>query len=543
MTQSLSSIFGSHALLPVKPDGTAAVVMPDGFAAMMNAMDGGAVVAAVALEAVTEPASGGSTGLSTEPGQAASQPADLAADEDEPTIVVLAMPLVQHPIQVMLAKLSMPETIPDQQLSGLSQQITGTKDPVTPGSTQHQPSIAVPETSAPPLSDPTQLADRQLTLPPLSVPLAEGLPRHSFTDLPESVSEQSTGNDPVLAAKPMFVLAAPAPPTFAQTPLLTPETAQLPTADHRLNLQDVIVQTADNPARMVVRPATDPAIPRGGAVSAIELAIRTNTGEPIADIAANDVAVEQDLRVTDGLPAVPRIIANVELPNVQARQITAADSTANAALPATVDTGAFDTYGSKTRADPINQDGPPLPATAFSSQELSSIANQSQPAAAMTGMATSVLPVSTAPSPIDPEVSHTLYPIPVAPSDVPRLLASIALDRPAQTIDLRLDPVELGSVSFAMDNTPTGLTITITAERPETIDLMRRHADQFLADLRQAGFANPSLNFGQSSGGQEYRNPGQDRPAPTTGLPLPTAHEPFASPARPVAQTGLDLRL
>ena len=90
------------------------------------------------------------------------------------------------------------------------------------------------------------------------------------------------------------------------------------------------------------------------------------------------------------------------------------------------------------------------------------------------------------------------------------------------------------------------LHLIVTCERAETLDLMRRHAEQLLQDLRASGFSGSTLDFAQWSNRQERRESGD----------LPDAgHEeggtgPAASPARSTytRQTarpdgGLDLRL
>lgn len=133
---------------------------------------------------------------------------------------------------------------------------------------------------------------------------------------------------------------------------------------------------------------------------------------------------------------------------------------------------------------------------------------------------------------------------------LPQLVAAALRDDPARQVEFRLDPPELGAVRFQMDQRSNDLVITIIAERPETLDLMRRHGEQLLADLRQAGFQGASLNFGSSTGqghlGQGgFGSHGQGS-APPADPNAPPPAPGFAAPTPPPPRTakgGLNLRL
>jgi hypothetical protein len=111
-------------------------------------------------------------------------------------------------------------------------------------------------------------------------------------------------------------------------------------------------------------------------------------------------------------------------------------------------------------------------------------------------------------------------------------------------IDIALDPPELGRVRLSMVEVNGILSLSISVERPETADLMRRHlvllADEFL----RAGVDAPSVQIshqgGQCAGG------GHTPAAPPPGLPPSgaDADDPTAAmPARRPLSHGLDLRL
>ncbi len=70
-------------------------------------------------------------------------------------------------------------------------------------------------------------------------------------------------------------------------------------------------------------------------------------------------------------------------------------------------------------------------------------------------------------------------------------------------VELVLSPAELGQLRFEILQRGDQVQIVLSAERPETMDLLRRNGDQLLADFRNAGFAGASLDFGQWGTGQD----------------------------------------
>ena len=84
------------------------------------------------------------------------------------------------------------------------------------------------------------------------------------------------------------------------------------------------------------------------------------------------------------------------------------------------------------------------------------------------------------------------------------------LPQPNQTVEIALHPKELGPLKLLAQSAEGGLTLTILAERPETLDLMRRHLDQLHDDLRRAGFN--TVSFGQENNQQTAMHH-QEKPA------------------------------
>jgi flagellar hook-length control protein FliK len=122
---------------------------------------------------------------------------------------------------------------------------------------------------------------------------------------------------------------------------------------------------------------------------------------------------------------------------------------------------------------------------------------------------------------------------------LPETIAVLARTNSHQKVEIRLDPIELGAVQVTMQGTDKDIAVVIMVERADTLDLLRKHADQFLADLRQSGYSGTSLTFNLAD--QHGAAPRQPmRPPPTELEPLP----PPPQPPRPTSRTsGLDMRL
>ncbi len=72
------------------------------------------------------------------------------------------------------------------------------------------------------------------------------------------------------------------------------------------------------------------------------------------------------------------------------------------------------------------------------------------------------------------------------------------------TIEVRLSPEELGRVRLSMIQTEFGLTVTIVAERAETLELIRRNTELFAQDLRNLGHQNIAFSFDQGAERQPF---------------------------------------
>ena len=135
----------------------------------------------------------------------------------------------------------------------------------------------------------------------------------------------------------------------------------------------------------------------------------------------------------------------------------------------------------------------------------------------------------------------------VARSDVPKAItaqmAEAVRSNANGSFEVKLSPEELGRVKLSLSPTEAGLTVTILAERPETMDLIRRNLEIFAQDLRQQGHQSIHFQFGsnENSSQQSYVTESLDEESSVT-----EEHRLVDVPTTPKMMTvdgRLDLRL
>ncbi|OUS33731.1 hypothetical protein A9Q94_18470 [Rhodobacterales bacterium 56_14_T64] len=138
--------------------------------------------------------------------------------------------------------------------------------------------------------------------------------------------------------------------------------------------------------------------------------------------------------------------------------------------------------------------------------------------------------------------------------ETPRLiavqLAEALATKGERNIDVALNPEELGRVKMRVTTTDTSVIVTITTERPETGDLMRRHINELSEEFRRMGFEDISFEFsgegmsGQMGNGGEQGdslNGGSSGPD-SGGSQAENVPEPAKQNLR-LGETGLDMRI
>ncbi|MFQ6546880.1 flagellar hook-length control protein FliK [Aestuariibius sp. 2305UL40-4] len=86
---------------------------------------------------------------------------------------------------------------------------------------------------------------------------------------------------------------------------------------------------------------------------------------------------------------------------------------------------------------------------------------------------------------------------PTAPSIPGQIAATLSVSETGMA-EIVLDPEELGKVRLTLTQTDGRTVLIVEAQRPETIDLMRRNLDELTAEFSDAGYANLSFDFRDS---------------------------------------------
>ena len=201
-------------------------------------------------------------------------------------------------------------------------------------------------------------------------------------------------------------------------------------------------------------------------------------------------------------------------------------------------------------------DAPDLPAD-FPDARLPDQAGVGRPVPAQTASPAAVSdPAPTAPAPaaaVLPRAEMPAAPMPAptpppaAPLPVARQVADAVLHITGDSTEIVLAPEELGRLRIVISRDQGGLLVTLTAERPEALDLLRRHGEALRQDLSRQGDEGARLDFQMARQG-EGRDPGAGQPmrmaqAGPAGVQdgAPQMVEPMARPA--IMPGRIDMRM
>lgn len=87
---------------------------------------------------------------------------------------------------------------------------------------------------------------------------------------------------------------------------------------------------------------------------------------------------------------------------------------------------------------------------------------------------------------------------PAVARNIAAQIAEITPPSDKRPVDLTLNPEELGRVRLVFTHDKGHLMIFVNAERPETLDLMRRHIETLAQELKDLGYGQVSFGFEQS---------------------------------------------
>jgi hypothetical protein len=124
---------------------------------------------------------------------------------------------------------------------------------------------------------------------------------------------------------------------------------------------------------------------------------------------------------------------------------------------------------------------------------------------------------------------------------VSRQLVDVMAQAVHRPIEIALSPQELGRVRMSITTEDGAITVNILAERPETLDLMRRHVDQLGQTFRTMGYDSITFSFGAGAGGgsQPDMSKGGESPE-TAGGTSAAPHEPDQAAGSPTVTINLD---
>ncbi|WP_254704036.1 flagellar hook-length control protein FliK [Roseovarius sp. THAF9] len=100
---------------------------------------------------------------------------------------------------------------------------------------------------------------------------------------------------------------------------------------------------------------------------------------------------------------------------------------------------------------------------------------------------------------------------PELPRHVAEQLASGFRSGADKSVEIRLNPVELGRVRINLQTGDTGVIVTVLADRPETLDLLRRHTDILAQEFQEIGYGAAEFSFDQGSDARSDQGSDEDR--------------------------------
>ena len=190
------------------------------------------------------------------------------------------------------------------------------------------------------------------------------------------------------------------------------------------------------------------------------------------------------------------------------------------------------------------QDTPPL---AVAATDPSAATTQPEPKAATAPLAPAApqpVGAQAAASAVQAAAEATLRAVETARDFAPRLVKRIA-ETGSRKSEIVLEPAELGKLRFELITRGDKVEVHMTAERPETLELLRANVTELRQEFRSAGLDTGTMNFGQwGQGARDERSfaPLADPLAEPGFDAVPLAQLTPPPERRPVAG-GLDLRL
>lgn len=124
-------------------------------------------------------------------------------------------------------------------------------------------------------------------------------------------------------------------------------------------------------------------------------------------------------------------------------------------------------------------------------------------------------------------------------------LRQAVTEQPDGTVEVTLSPDDFGHAKVSLRQEDGGISVSVQTDRQDTIDVMRRHVDSLVRDMRELGFADVTFTFNDRSGSAQQQGV-QTAEADAAGEEYPPdASTPVNSEALPRkdGRGALDLRM
>ena len=132
------------------------------------------------------------------------------------------------------------------------------------------------------------------------------------------------------------------------------------------------------------------------------------------------------------------------------------------------------------------------------------------------------------------------------PPHIPRQVAEAIHRSPDKSVEVALNPVELGRVRMVLSATDAGINVSILADRPDTLDLMRRNIDDLGQSFAELGYEDIAFSFEHGDQAEAGENPDHPPESDIAALDVhisaastPTAATP---PRLSITPEGVDMR-
>lgn len=125
---------------------------------------------------------------------------------------------------------------------------------------------------------------------------------------------------------------------------------------------------------------------------------------------------------------------------------------------------------------------------------------------------------------------------------VARQIADVAHHMPARPVEITLSPEELGRVRLSVSTHESGIVLNIVAERPETVDLLRRHIGQLGQEFQSLGYESIAFSFSGGGDAQTSDHKGDDAASGAAPMDDPDI-PPLQIALATGTSAGVDLRL